>query len=125
MKEFRRIEEVDAARLPPDLARAVRGTLEALIGAYAEGGAAYDPEADGWTVLVEPGDSEEMIGTAIGGHSPLDAPFEGVTFEYGCFVAVWLANNQFGITVVVPDAPWLPPELRARLMREAGREVTA
>ena len=27
-----------------------------------------------------------------------------------------LLNNQFGISVVIPNAPWLDPAIRARLM---------
>jgi hypothetical protein len=118
MKEFRSIDDVERARLPDDLSRAVRGTLEGLIEAYAEAGERYDPAADGWTVLVEEGDGDDAVRDAIGGSALRDAPFEGVSFDGAVFVAVWLANNQFGITLVIPDAPWLAPDVRARLMRE-------
>jgi hypothetical protein len=118
MKEFRSIEDVERARLPDDLRRVVRGTLERLIEAYAERGGAYNPDEDGHTVLVEPGDGDDAIREAIGGHTLRDAPFEGAAYERGCFVTCVLFNNQFGVTVVVPDAPWLDPEVRRRLTED-------
>jgi hypothetical protein len=118
MKEFRSIEDVERACLPDQLARVVRGTLEGLIDAYAECGGLYDPDADGWTVLLEQGDSDDAIRNAIGGNGLQDTPFEGVSFKFGLFVAVWLANNQFGIALVIPDEPWLDPDVRARLMAD-------
>ena len=56
MKEFRSLEDVDAAGLPDGLSGVVSGTLKSLIDAYAEIGDRYDPSADGHTVLVEAGD---------------------------------------------------------------------
>jgi hypothetical protein len=118
MKEFRCRDDVERARLPDELARVVRGTLEGLIEAYAGSGSRFEPDADGWTVLIEEGDGGDAVRDVIGGNSLIDAPLEGVSFEHGCFVAVWLANNQFGITLVIPDAPWLDLAVRARLMHE-------
>lgn len=120
MKEFRSLEDVERANLPDGLRDAVRGTLTALIDAYAEVGERYDPEADGHTVLVERGDTDEVIRAAIGGCTLRDALFEGVTYDggCGCFLTCVLFTNQFGITLVVPDAPWLDPAVRARLMGE-------
>jgi len=118
MQAFKSIEELERARLPDRLSRVVRETLEALIEAYGESAEQLDPEADGWTVLVEEGDGADAVRDAIGGNDLLDAPFEGVSFDGAVFVAVWLANNQFGITLVIPDAPWLDPAVRARLASE-------
>jgi hypothetical protein len=44
-----------------------------------------------------------------------EVPFEGVTMVDGFFYAVYLANNQFGIGFLIPDAEWLPGELRRHL----------
>lgn len=120
MKEFRSIEDVDRANLPEGLREAVRGTLTTLIDAYAEVGERYDPDADGHTVLVERGDTDEVVRAAIGGYTLRDAPLEGAVHEerLQCFLTCVLFNNQYGISIVVPDAPWLDPEVRARLMGE-------
>jgi hypothetical protein len=32
-----------------------------------------------------------------------EVPFEGVTMIDGCFLAVWLPNNQFGLDFLIPD----------------------
>jgi hypothetical protein len=74
----------------------------------------YDPEADGWIVLIEPEDIDRPL-TEIWGddaYSLIQTPFEGVTLEKGMFVAVFLANNRFGLVFVIPDEDWLPDELR-------------
>jgi hypothetical protein len=66
----------------------------------------YDPEADGWIVLIEPEDIDRPL-TEIWGddaYSLIQTPFEGVTLEKGMFVAVFLANNRFGIVFVIPEA---------------------
>ena len=116
MKVFRNLEEVARARLPDALSQAVTAVMQTLLEAYAECGAPFDPEADGYTVLVERGDTEASVREAIGGYALLDAPFEGAVLERGCFVTCVLLNNQFGVSVVIPDAPWLDPAVRARLM---------
>jgi hypothetical protein len=74
----------------------------------------YDPEADGWIVLIEPEDIDRPL-TEIWGddaYSLIQTPFEGVTLEKGMFVAVFLANNRFGLVFIIPDEPWLPNKLR-------------
>ena len=43
----------------------------------------------------------------------------GATLEFGCFVVVLLMNNEYGYTLVVPDAPWLDPKALSRLI-DAG-----
>lgn len=120
MKKFCSMEDVDRVELPEGLREAVRGTLANLIDAYAEIGERYDPEVDGYTVLIEESDSNETIRATIGGYTLLDAPLEGVVHDEKrqCFITCVLFNNQFGITIVVPDAHWLDPELRARLVAE-------
>ena len=37
-----------------------------------------------------------------------EVPFEGVTVIDGCFLAVWLPNNQFGLDFLIPDGDWMP-----------------
>ena len=65
----------------------------------------YDPENDGYLVLVDESDTERAL-TEIwpdGDWGLLDIPFEGVTLQDGFYIAVYLANNQFGIVFVVPE----------------------
>jgi len=74
----------------------------------------YDPEADGWIVLIEPEDIDRPL-TEIWGvdaYRLIDIPWEGVSWQDGFYVAVFLANNDFGLVFVIPDEQWLPTELR-------------
>lgn len=118
MKKFRSIEDVDGARLAAGVARVVRGTLQNLIDAYAQVGDRYNPDEHGHTVLIEEGDSDDAVRRAIGGSTLLDAVLEGVVFDDGVFLTVVLFNNEAGVTIAVPDAPWLDSAVRERLMRE-------
>ena len=118
MKEFRSLEDVEEARLPDAVGRAVHGTLKRLVDAYAGCGGRYDPAVDGYAVLIEPEDADDAVRAAIGGSTLRDAPFEGAAYEHGCFVTCVLFNNQFGVSIVIPDAPWLEPSVRERLMAD-------
>ena len=68
----------------------------------------YNPKNDGYIVLVEEGDSDRSL-TEIwsdGDRRLIDVPGEGIamddTGKY--FVAVYLANSQFDLVLVIPDA---------------------
>ncbi|SMF97221.1 hypothetical protein SAMN02949497_4641 [Methylomagnum ishizawai] len=115
---FKSLRDLKGARLPLEISALIRGLVGDLIVACHP----YDPEADGYVALVEDGDDLAEL-SALGLPYGLDCvPFEAVEVEAGCYVGVFLANNQFGLTVVVPDAPWLPPECRSAL--EAQRDFT-
>jgi len=114
MKVFRTLDDVERASLPDGLLRAIHGWLRELIECHEAAGYRFDPDADGHAVLIEEGDLDDAVRSAIG--NPLsDAPWEGVTLTGGLFLAVLMRNNQFGITVFVEDAPWLDPAARSRL----------
>ena len=71
---------------------------------------AYDPDTHGYVVLVQPGD------TRIDLHelkcTMADLCFDGVTKRDGHYLAVYLTNNSFALEFVVPDAEWLPTDIR-------------
>jgi hypothetical protein len=120
MRVFRSLEEVRAAEgLEPGWRLALERVMGDLTSAYADAGLAYDPDSEGPVVLAEQRDTDEdwrnLMGCALS-----TAPFEGATIEHGCFVAVVLANNEYGYTIIVPDAPWLAPESLARLIDAMG-----
>ena len=77
----------------------------------------YRPEHEGYLVLVEPDDTDRPL-TEIwpdGDWGLLDIPWEGITKQGDFFIAVYLANNQFGLVFVIPDKYWLEGELRAAI----------
>lgn len=117
MKTFRTIGDVEAAHLKPFLYTLTKRLHEQIQSAYTGTGYEYSPEDDGFIVLIEEGDTENVV-AAMYGYTLLTAVYEDVRFENGCFVAFALHNNQFGITWIIPDAPWLDKQLRDRLILE-------
>ena len=120
MRVFRSLEEVRAAEnLEPGWRLALERVMGDLTSAYAGAGCTYDPDTEGPVVLAERGDTDDdwrgLMGSALA-----DALFEGATLEHGCFVAVVLMNNEYGYTIVVPDAPWLDPKALSRLIDAMG-----
>ena len=121
MRVFRSLEEMRAAEnLEPGWRLALERVMGDLVSALADRGCSYDPDTEGPVVLVESDDKDadlrNLMGCALS-----EALFEGVVLEHRCFVAVWLANNSYAVTLVVPaDAPWLAPESLARLIDAMG-----
>lgn len=91
----------------------VSDLVQRIIVDYQSEGCTYAPEDDGWIALVEPCDLDRSL-TDIwpdGGYLT-DLLWEGFTRQDGHYVGVYLANNQWGLVVVVPDAPWINGALR-------------
>ena len=42
----------------------------------------------------------------------LDIYWEGIMRRGEFFIAIYLANNEYGLVFVIPDAPWVNGELR-------------
>lgn len=80
----------------------------------------YDPEADGWIVLIEEHDVDRPL-TEIWGDDAYrltEIPWDGISHQKGIsrhqsgfYIGVFLANNDFGLVFVIPDEPWLPDDL--------------
>ena len=66
MKTFWSLEEVESAGLSPPVYAAVHRVLKNLIDAYAKHGEVYDPEDDGYTILIEGGEPDAEIGAEVG-----------------------------------------------------------
>jgi hypothetical protein len=77
----------------------------------------YRPENDGYLVLLEPSDALDSLSELGLPYRLHEVPFEGVTLEEGIFHAVYVPNNQFALSFLVPDADWLPAEVREHLER--------
>lgn len=116
MLTFRSLFDVQNARLPPKIHQVAMRSMRNLLDVY---GPDYDPEDDGWVVVVTRYTSDQDA-MALFGRPWADARLEGVTRdqESGCFLTCVLCNNQFGYTIIVPDAPWLSPAFRALLVSE-------
>lgn len=118
MLTFRSITEVDQAHLTPKHRRAVIRALRNLLDAYGDD---YDPDDCGFVVLLNE-QTTDADALELMGRPWAEARLEGVMFdtETGCYLTCWLANNQYGLTFIVPDEEWLDPTFRALLLDELG-----
>ena len=98
MKTFK-----SASDLEQLLDHPLHDTVKEIISPYIDG-PDYRPQDDGYVALLEPDDVDRML-------SDLDMPwrlsevlFEGITVVDGCFHAVYIPNNQFALSILVPDA---------------------
>ena len=85
MKTFKSVTDVEAAGLSPPVQSVVHGVVSGFIAALAKYGAIYDPEDDGYTILIEGGD-EEQVAAEIG--YPRTHDREGSIVKLEALVAV-------------------------------------
>ena len=104
----------DLAKVPPDhQAQATLRTLvHDLVMAYSPIGRAYDPEDDGYIILVEPEDADRTLDELWDGCTLLNIPWEGIMLQGDFYIAIYLANNEYGLSFVIPNADWVDGELR-------------
>jgi hypothetical protein len=80
-----------------------RNIIRKLMHGLVTGSGYYDPEADGYVVLIEKGDVDRVIHEIWPDRMLVDVPWEGVHLERDHYVAVWLADNQFSLVAVIPE----------------------
>ena len=86
--------------------------IEQLITTYSPPGRSYDPEDDGYIILIEPGDVDRTLDELWDGCTLLNIPWENIMLQDDLFIAIYLANNEYGLTFVISDADWVTGELR-------------
>ena len=91
----------------------VKDLIEQLISAYGPPGRAYDAEDDGYIILIEPDDAQRELDELWDGCTLLNIPWEGIMLQGDFYTAIYLANNEYGLTFVIPDAPWICGKLRS------------
>lgn len=116
MKKIHTLEETGDSGLPGETVAVVRDLLARTIDEYARNGYVFTPEEDGHVLVIEEGDTDADVRAALGATLP-EAVLEGCVLDRGHFVALVLFNNQFGVSVVVEDAHWLPVAVRDRLIQ--------
>lgn len=114
MLVFSSIDAIPDARLPAHLATYIEKLFASMLKAISN----YNPEDDGYLVLVTPSDTDESMGERLG-YKWKDG-WEGVSYDESsrCFLTLILRNNQYGISIVIPDEPWLDLAIRERVNRE-------
>ncbi len=119
MKVLKSLEEIESAGLSPEVRDAAHSVLKNLIDAYEKYGEAYDPDDDGYVIVIAGGESDAEVEAEVG-YNLREALYEGGHYEHGCFVTAVLHNNQYGISFVVIDGPKLDPAIRVKLVEECG-----
>jgi hypothetical protein len=90
----------------------VKELIEQLIEAYTWEGHPYNPDWYGYIILIEPEDTDRELDELWDGCTLLNIYWEGIMLKDGFFIAIYLANNEYGLTFVIPDADWVTGELR-------------
>jgi hypothetical protein len=72
----------------------------------------YDPDAHGFISLIEEQDMDRVIHEIWEDWTLLDIHWEGVVARDNYYIAVFLANNEWGWVAVIEDTDWLDAELR-------------
>jgi hypothetical protein len=106
MKTFKCIADIEQFRSHP-----LHDTIESLVTPVINEYPSYRPEDDGYLVLMEPGDVDRVLDDLDVPWRLSEGPFEGVTVVDDCFHAVYLANNQFALGFLIPDAKRIDDEL--------------
>ncbi len=90
----------------------INDLVQRLIIDFIAEGNRYIPDDHGYIALIEEDDKDRILTEIWNDWALLDIPWEGISIVDGFFQAVFLANNEFGIVFIIPDAPWLDGKLR-------------
>jgi hypothetical protein len=102
----------------------IEDLVKRLITDYIAEGYNYIPEDDGWIVVIEEHDKDRVLTEIWSDWTLHDIPWEGISQRDGYFLALFLANNQFGIEFVIPDATWVNGELRKMIEDNLDPPIT-
>lgn len=114
MRKFVSSEEVAAARLQPWQHDAVAEAVHIMERIFGKG---FDPEKNGYVVLVEqgdvPADAERLLGY------PLGSKIEITWRRHGCLMALVLwGNSGDGVSFLCPERPGYAEDVQEILRRE-------
>jgi len=110
MKTIKSITDVEQLRKHP-----LHATIASLVTPIIAATPEYRPEDDGYLVLIERDDIDRVLSDLDMPWRLSEVPFEAVTMIDGLFHAVYIPNNQFALSILVPDAEWLPEDVRRHL----------
>ena len=93
----------------------VKELVEQLIEGYTWEGHPYNADWYGYIILIEPEDVDRELDELWDGCRLTNILWEGIMLKDGFFIAIYLANNEYGLTFVFPDSEWVNGELRAMI----------
>ena len=106
MKHFQSIQAL--SQLPDN--HASKPIIRECLSHYLHPG--YQPEHDGWILLVEFLDSYEQI---FNGQTLINFKYEAVSLRQGHYVCSYVPNNQFVLTIILECDDWMDYELKEYL----------
>lgn len=110
MKTFKSISDVARVRNHP-----AYQTVSRLVARYLLTQPDYNADNDGYVVLMEREDVDrELVGLQLS-YRLDEVPFEGVKRIDSYFLASYVPNNQFVLSFLIPDEPWIDGALRRHL----------
>jgi hypothetical protein len=115
MITIRSLNDLELVQFAPALHTATHRLITNIIATYKE---AYQPEDDGYIVVVTPIDTDTSIADSLGWKWS-DGLFEGVSQDpiTGVWHAVILRGNQFALSILALDEG-LDNGIRQRFQRE-------
>ena len=110
----------DLSNLPPTYPAypTVQDLDDQHITANTQPGQPYNFEDNGSDILIEECDDEMTHDELWDGCTLLNILWEGIMLRDGFFIAIYLANNEYGLVFIIPDAPWVNGVLR-RLIEDS------
>ena len=67
-------------------------------------GRSYAPEDDGWIALIEESDVDRVLTEIWSDWKLEDVEWEGIYYQDRFWRAIYLADNEKGFVLVIPDA---------------------
>jgi hypothetical protein len=104
----------DLSKLPPEdpAYPTAKELVDRLITAYTSPGQPYNWRDYGYVILIEEPDAYRTLDEFWDGCTLLNIYWEGIMKQGDYFIAIYLANNEYGLIFVIPDAPWVNGDLR-------------
>lgn len=107
----------DLSKLPPanPAYPLIEDLVTNLIDAYTWPGHPYVSSDYGYIVLIEETDVDSVIDLPEVQCNLLDVLWEGAAKRGDFYLAIYLWNDDAGMSIVIPDAPWVKGKLRKLL----------
>jgi len=119
MVTIRSAADLHKARLPTALHTYTSRLFDKLLSVHGTG---YNPDDDGYIVVVTSTDTDATLSERLGSRWQ-ESLFEGISYNPNTAIwhIVYLLNNQYTMSALVSDAPWLDPDIRKRVEQYMAR----
>lgn len=115
MKTFKSHSDLNQLSQTDNAYPLIEDLVTNLIDAYTWPGHPYVPEDYGYIVLIEEADVDSIIDLPEVQCNLLDVLWEGAAKRGDFYLAIYLWNDDAGMSIVIPDAPWVNGDLRKLL----------